>query len=395
MKKKILLKCLILFFIQSSIIYSINKYSLNKGEVLSKIFYQELDFKLIKNKIIIKAEIQGELGQYILDTGAPLCISRAQQKKMGLPIVLKNTTTDGNGMKLIMESTIVPEINIGNIKYRNIPAIIYNVKNSQFSCFNINGFIGSNLLRFGKFSINWEKRKIIISTSETTNIKGDNINLNKIQSTPIINVKIDNLNDKAIIDTGSNSFYNFSNKTYEFYLKRGLLKKKKIFETIGNNSYGIFGYNKNLNDTIFHFNSLILNKTNFQNIIIKSTNDSISRIGIKLLKKGNFTIDYINRKFYFVSNSQKKSFKIDSFGVDFIIKKNKIYIGSVWKNTKAEYLGLLPGMQVTKIVGLEAYSTCDKLFKLENFLMQKKMLKFNIKQNNETKKILLKKLSLY
>ncbi|NJO87939.1 MAG: hypothetical protein HC831_02495 [Chloroflexia bacterium] len=88
----------ILFFI--SPICTNAQLNLNKGSVSPKKYYLEIDAEFTKSKLIIPANIRGTQTKFILDTGAPLCISNELQQQKNYKIVKVDSIIDANGKSI-------------------------------------------------------------------------------------------------------------------------------------------------------------------------------------------------------------------------------------------------------------------------------------------------------
>ena len=336
----------------------------NAGKT-QKHFYTEFKYEWIGGKIIIPVEIEGKKYRFILDTGAPNIISEKLRNNISTEFQKKILITDAYNKKDSMDLVTIPIIKIGGVKYENIPTLISrNDTNVFFKCFDIDGIIGSNLLRNSIIQIlpenqliklTNEKKKLSLNKKYSTKLKFPDK-----QSTPYFWVKINankKLNEEVYFDSGMDGFYSLSNNHFHVFRKKGMFNV--ITESTGDIGVGILGVADPAKYYQIVIPKLILNKTTFNNITIETNNSGNSRIGIKILKYGDVTIDYIDKRFYYEPFIDSVNLEKKSFGFNPVYYDGKLIIGIVWdKNLKSE---LKFGDRIIEINGTTVtnYNLCD------------------------------------
>lgn len=364
---------LILLISLNSLCYSQN-ISFNQGTIKNEEYFTELQFEYINGKIILPVKINNKTYKFLLDTGAPNCLTKNLNNALNPEILQKISVSDANKNKSIMNVVKIPELEIGNIIFLNSVALSSNDdKNLVFDCFSIDGFIGSNMLRNSIIQID-TKNKILRITNNKEKLdfnKKSGIKLSLIgnQSSPYIWL---NMKDKktakeqVLLDTGMKGFYDISNRNYN------LLKKENIIKIInignGTKDISLFG-NSNINEQL----RLIIPEINisnsiFYNISTTTTNDSNSRIGVDLFEYGVGTIDFINKKFYFDNfNENSIDLKEKLIGFSPTIIENKLSIGIVWDENLKDKMHT--GDEIIELNGTnyENYNICDLISKKSIF----------------------------
>lgn len=189
------------FFVFLLIVSFPCKAQFNAGSINTEKFYTELPFEYEHDKIVIEATMNGVKGRYLLDTGA-MCILFKDSTEQELDVIQVMNVGDASGKKQKAEVIRLPIIEIGSLKYSNIPALYVDEFAGPFKCLGYKGLIGSNLLRFGAFKIDWDQQKIIIADSfQSIGCKVDDgvkMHVNKQQSSPFAKVKVNDKNIKWV-----------------------------------------------------------------------------------------------------------------------------------------------------------------------------------------------------
>ena len=354
---------------------------LNIGETKAKNYFEEIDFEFVSDKIIVPVDIEGITYKFILDTGAPNIISKQINDLISTEVLKIIPIKDASGIQLNLEAVSVKALKFGNITFENTAALVYDAKsNPLFNCFDVDGIIGSNMLRHSIIQIDVERKKLIITdTRKKLNLDKNNSSKIKLignQSSPYVWVHLKGVNqgkDLVLFDTGANSFYDISKRNYEIF------KNKDIFnvvgESIGASSVSLFGDVPVQNHYKVHLPTLEINGLEFNNCIAITTNDRNSRIGAEILRYGIVTIDFVNKRFYINSTSQKINIETPEFGFSKTLKNGKLIIGFIWDNVLAKQLSY--GDEILEINGKDV-QLCDLVLKRSD-LDQEDTLKLKLK----------------
>lgn len=317
----------------------------NHGGTTQKKYYTEVPYKITKGKITITVEIKGKNYQFLLDTGAPTAIlnklyNDLQPQKLS-PIVI----TDQSGLKDSVQTVSIDAIGLNGLVFNDIPALHIDDM-GPMACLNIDGIIGSNLLRNSIVQINPKSKTVII----TDNIKLLKLNkrnsvkmvVDKIQSSPLISIVFEtekiSVNESILIDTGMTDFYDLS---------VGVLKNAeeyKVFEVLntatGAYSLGLHGIAEPKENYKVHVPNINIGKFMFTNVTTNTTYDNRSRMGTAFLDHGTITLDYKNGRFYFepFEGQEQISMANKTWPIDLVLKDKKAVIGIVWDKALQEKL---------------------------------------------------------
>lgn len=318
----------------------------DKGSVSEKKYYEEVSFDLVFDKIIIPVTINNKTYRFLLDTGAPNVISKKLFDELKTEKKNKVIVNDANNIDQSLTTTEISSLKIGALTFTNQIAIVYDLANHNvLSCFGIDGFIGSNLLRNSILKISSKENKIIL-TNTIKNInpqkKPTKIKLIGSQKAPYIEFDFIGKNkvevtDMVLIDTGMSGFYEMSNRAYKMF------EEHHVFDVLGSNigvtNIGLFGAGNPSEQKLMQVETGILNNSAIKNLILTTVEDTNSRIGLDFLKYGDFILDFNKENAYFeFADNVTLQTKIPKYHATVI--ENKYVIGIVWDKNYAEKMSL-------------------------------------------------------
>lgn len=368
-----------------------NMLSINK-----KKYFEEIEYKMVNEKIIVPVEINNKTYHFLLDTGAPNVISKKLLDELNITKIEKIEVSDANDKKDSLQLVTVPSIKIGTLIFENSAALVNDLDNHPvLKCYNIDGFIGSNLLQKSILKIDKKQNKIIITDDiKQLNIKSKPLKLKLIgsQKAPYAEVKLSGKNNNdvyedVLIDTGMDGFYEMSNRVYNAFLKYNITEE--ISKSVGSSGMGLFGNPASKEQILFKLNTFNFNTTSFNNVTANTTDDNNSRVGLEILNYGNIIIDFKSKKFYFEA---EKSINLDELTPKYsaTIVDNKYVIGFVWDSELKEKIKfgdeivrmdnfVLNQMTICDILKLKKYRERNASHELEikNAVNEKSILKIN------------------
>jgi predicted aspartyl protease len=361
MKLKLILS---LLFVNSLIFGQIN---FNQGKINDKEYYEVIPYETEIGKIILPVTINNKTYRFLLDTGAPNLFSTELLKEINVAEGASINVNDANNQDQKMKFAVVPQLKIGNLVFENQAGLIYNFEeHNLLSCYKIDGFIGSNLLRNSIIKMNGANKTIII-TNKIKSLKIDKkpikMKLYGNQKSPFVELKFvgknnEKASDMVLVDTGMDGLYDMSKRAYTIF------ENSKIFEALytakGIGDSGLFGAGDSSEQKLLEIENANLNQQIINNIMVSTTLDDNSRIGLDILKYGDVTLDFLNKKFYFEST---KTIDVKEKTPKFYtsVQNDKVVVGLVWD----EKLKLLmnTGDEVISIdqINISDMSLCDFL----------------------------------
>lgn len=188
-----------------------------------------IPFEYVSNEIIIKAKINGEKEyRFMVDTGATQnVIEQSVASSMGTRNKGDFALTTGSGF-VQMGSINLASVELGGIKLTNVPMAVADLPAlSQIHGVKPVGILGANILRRFLVTIDYDRKRVILSDPASVQIPNDAI---VIESQPTlgsaglsVDAKLDNkLSITMLVDTGA-AFNSISESLIKPVLKVPLL----------------------------------------------------------------------------------------------------------------------------------------------------------------------------
>lgn len=346
--------------------------SFNQGKIDAKDYYEEIDFEMVYEKIIIPVTINEKTYKFLLDTGAPSVISKKLWHEINTKNVKKISVVDANNQVDSLEIAAVKSMKLKSLDFENNTVLAVDLDNHPIlKCFKLDGFIGSNLFQHSILKISLKDKKITVTDDiKKLHLKSKATKLMLIgdQKSPYIKINFAGKNkgkgtEDVLIDTGMDGFYEISNRAYSIFSKEHLFEE--LSRSKGTSSIGLFGGAPIKEQVLFKSNSLTINNTTFENVITNTIDDSNSRLGLDLLKHGDIIIDFKNGKFYFEA---EKTIPLQNIIPVFspTIKDGKFVVGFVWDKSYQDRLSF--GDEIIRIDNykINEMGICE-IVKLKNF----------------------------
>ena len=110
------------------------------GEVADESFYETVDFEQRKGFIIIKARVNGEEREFILDSGAPNLISKSLAEQLELTKASEGRAIDSKGQIGFLEIVSLDTISIGSLSFTNTAAMVFELDSiTELHCLGVDG----------------------------------------------------------------------------------------------------------------------------------------------------------------------------------------------------------------------------------------------------------------
>lgn len=109
----------------------------------SVVSYSEIPFELAGGMLVVKASVDGEIGNFILDTGAPGIVLNADNEEF---TNVSNASSVGGDMQV--GEVVVQHFQLGNIYMNKAQGHVLNVRHLETACgMDLMGLIGFDVLR--------------------------------------------------------------------------------------------------------------------------------------------------------------------------------------------------------------------------------------------------------
>ncbi|MFN3753939.1 retropepsin-like aspartic protease [Flavobacterium sp.] len=361
--------------------------SFDQGNIKGKNYYEEIDFEIVNDKIIIPVTINDKTYKFLLDTGAPNLITKRLKDEISIQSLKRIPVSDANNQVDTLEMIAVKSIKLKNLNFENNVVLATDLDHHFIlKCYKIDGFIGSNLFKKSILKISLKDKKIII-TDDIKKLhpksKPTKLTLFGDQKSPYIKINLTGNNQEkgyedVLVDTGMDGFYEISNRAYSVFSKENIFEE--LSKSKGTSNIGLFGAAPVKEQILVKPSKLQINDTTFENLITNTTDDNNSRLGLDILKYGDIIIDFKNKKFYFES---EKLINLDHKAPIYspTVLEQKFVIGHVWDKNYQDRLKF--GDEIIRIDNhiLSEMDFCD-IIKLKKNRDPKKDYELEVRTND-------------
>lgn len=254
-----------------------------------------IPFEVINGLIIVEAEIDNEVGNYIFDTGAEELILNKEE------ISGKTMFSSING-ELATEEVDINLLRIGNLTHSRIKAYSADL-GSMESYLNISlqGVIGCNLFIPRKVKIDFSSKEITLSsTDDLTSDRESFVSFEMMDGVPVCPVSIDGKNYLFGFDTGA---------TMHVIDESVILKINESIEQTGLDTYVTSGIGEKTIHEIWAINNFVIGNSNLNNAHflaqdLEEFNQSMERpitgvLSLTALNVDDIVIDLQRLRIYF------------------------------------------------------------------------------------------------
>ncbi len=379
----------------------------NQGVSESLLEVVEIPFEIIgESHMVIEAELDGEKLRLLLDTGAPLMLSPEIIERHHMPLLHKSTLTDSSGKVVASRVVRSGDLRLGKFVMHGAPAFEYDTHQAMnwFSCFDVDGLVGSNIFRDVVLQIDSNKQVIRIAPSSSAlELKvGDAVAMqldytHSRQSLPLVQFEVNGRPLTTLIDSGSDGFFDISQKDLQRLREEGVIDDKAVKGYWqGDGDMGLHGDDENRLDdkpTSFTVEKMSLGEWSLSGITLTSDTGFKTKIGNDFLHQGLVTFDFPKGLFFFQAYKDAGFPKREySFGFGMGLKAGKPFV-----NTIAPFLlGEIDLRQGDIILSLNGhypadFSFCEAFLQLRNWREQSDLLDLEIERDGRRHSLQLRR----
>lgn len=184
-------------------------------------------FEFVNGLIVIKAELDGEVGNYILDSGSNGILLNSKSESSTVSYQTLSGVAEGSEL-------VINSLKLGNIESKKLLGFSTDLSNLElYIDKSLAGILGSTVFTTKSIEINFLTKKLIISDSEieTRLTNGLNVmNYNLVDDLPVAELTINGEKKSFIIDTGASCHFidskvlaGLGNKCVETGVKKNIL----------------------------------------------------------------------------------------------------------------------------------------------------------------------------
>ena len=255
-------------------------------------------------KLIVSLKVNGQQGRFLLDTGAPCCVSHEFASRIGVKAGEMRTGEDSNGRAVQASLVSLDSLQLGAVTFRNIQAMQWEKGNPTAQL--IDGILGYNLLRMGIVKWDTRQRQFIFTTlTEGLGLDPSRaLPLLPNDYVPMVAVRLGKSDtDTVMFDSGAEGFYEMSNRQRE-RLTQSRSTARILATADGTLSMGASGIEGVT--TKHRIPQMEIARFRFADVATTTTDGTSSRLGSMLFNYGDVAIDFLRRAFYFLPHPLQK-----------------------------------------------------------------------------------------
>lgn len=321
-----------------------NLWLLESGSVKQEEFQTTLDYEYQFGVIIVKSKIDGETYRFILDSGAP-SIGLNDSVASTLDVEQKSTVEAGDthGKSNDLPLVKLDHISLGGVQFKNMAAFVSRdlQETFPFKCMDIDGIIGTNLMKEAVWQIDFRDTQIHIADHQSKLPDPEPAYTfpmdNGFQDKPKFTTN--SLGDqKILLDLGSNGGLQVERGNHKT-LKNSLdLQYTDSAKRIGVSSFGLYG---GAVDTMKEWfsDSFSLNGMPVTPLSIRPSDEHI--LGLDFLQNYRLTLNWRNEEIGFTPYEQfQKPQNLVGVGFDPMYDGEALVIKTIYQSSSAWNAGL-------------------------------------------------------
>jgi hypothetical protein len=321
------------------------------GELLGGHQLYEIGYADTRKEIFTTGKIRNDEYRFMMDSGAPVFISDAMQRKYHFPYIVESNVKDASGKKNNIDIVMIDSISFGPFVFKNKPALVFDLAGSPLDCDSIAGNLGSNILqhlivRFdvsrGKISFSNDRKLLADTGGPYLHMK-----ISEQRDTYFPILLNDAMADTVHFDTGDGYLYHISKDGARALAAQ--CKSCVVREGFGVVSVGQFGLAEGFDQKVFRFRELTIGYSHISSGLAYITGDNKSRMGRELLNYGILELDYPAGRYAFIKYANPKPTPYYDYGFFPVADRQKVLIGIVWKGSEAEHNGVKAGDELVQV----------------------------------------------
>ncbi len=317
-------------------------------------FHVQVPYEDQNGKIMVEATVNQIKGRFLVDTGAPCCVSYSFAQRAGIDIQGQTVSVeDSNGQTSMLHVVSLQSLSLDDkTTFRHLDAMVWE-KGNPIESFGVDGIIGYNLFKQGVLGFDSRTHLLMFTSSgEGLERMAGHFAIPMITDRflALLPVRLgEQVCDTVMFDSGAEAFYEISKNSF-----RRLAKQPEAMSVLGKGegalSLGAAGFeHKTLKHRVC-FPMFQLGSSVFQQVTSVTTDAVNSRLGTRLLHYGKVIIDYLHNRFFYIPyrSSQIPNLYEKEWDIVITSMNGHLYAGIVWDYA---HLPLNGGEQIVEING--------------------------------------------
>jgi hypothetical protein len=257
---------------------------IKKGTISPTNFHAKIDFTTSKKLIVLPFELNGQLKNFIFDTGADYSLIQ-RDSVFGKTSTISGASTREHNYG----SEIVESLKIGDINFEQTFALNEDLIGLKEQVPNFGGIIGQPIISKANWMIDYPNKTIEISNIDLSDSSFHPLKMKRNEKSPYTYIQVNGQEYKVIIDLGSTSTLNLPKDSK---LAEELLKSIH-FNPNTRERYTVGGL-QTIKEDIGVVPLITLAGLKFENVNVNLNVSSQPRIGIGFFENCVIYIDNIN-----------------------------------------------------------------------------------------------------
>lgn len=305
------------------------------------------------NQIVVPVIIKGKTYHFVFDTGATTVVSKEIAEELALPSLFKNILQDGAGVEREETFYNVSDMQIADIDFKNVAVVAGDMKKfADVLCVNIDGLLGTNVLRSCYWKVDYSNGQLTFSDREIKPSK-DMYAVDfkeNFSGTPLLELYMGKYRVNMFMDTGYTKVLSIPDSLYFRARKE---HERPYVKGYGTTTVTLFGNDPKekyvgLLDSVYIFNKrhLLLNP------IADIDHADTYLVGNAVFKGfGQMILDWKKHRLYLPEKTVDIKEAYPSFGFSPLFVNNQLVVTVVWEGTEAFKKGITVGSIITAVNG--------------------------------------------
>lgn len=305
------------------------------------------------NQIVVPVIIKGKTYHFVFDTGATTVVSKEIAEELALPSLFKNILQDGAGVEQEETFYNVSDMQIADIDFKNVAVVAGDMKKfADVLCVNIDGLLGTNVLRSCYWKVDYSNGQLTFSDREIKPSK-DMYAVDfkeNFSGTPLLELYMGKYRVNMFMDTGYTKVLSIPDSLYFRARKE---HERPYVKGYGTTTVTLFGNDPKekyvgLLDSVYIFNKrhLLLNP------IADIDHADTYLVGNAVFKGfGQMILDWKKHRLYLPEKTVDIKEAYPSFGFSPLFVNNQLVVTVVWEGTEAFKKGITVGSIITAVNG--------------------------------------------
>lgn len=167
-----------------------------------------IPFELVNNYMIVKVTIEGQVYDFLFDTGAPLCSDATLAANIKKDFVTKKELVDAQGMAKTLAIYTLPVLQLSEMNWFKAPFYTFDFSHgNKGSGLKVAGVFGASLMKDAIWQIDYKQQKITLtdqidSLKINEHVKAFAFRKNTTK-TPCLDITLGTEQATILVDTGS------------------------------------------------------------------------------------------------------------------------------------------------------------------------------------------------